>query len=130
MFPAALYDSVETYVVLKCVRTHDVIVVRIRNPHGYAAGLIDLTGNRLEFQGNFDVFGNDRFKNGKWKALVGAIGTGLLDRAALERRWIAHNRPLAGATLARPRKFESGRWLADFHLGNRNHCRGRLRECI
>jgi hypothetical protein len=128
LFPAALYDAIKAYVVFKCVRSHDVVIVCICNADRYATGLIDLPGNRLEPQGNLDIFRNDGFKNGKRKTIVFSVGTGLLDDSTRERRWIVYDRPSTGAPFARSRKFKTGWGFSGFHLGNRNDSCCRLRN--
>ena len=44
----AFDHAVEADVVLQRIGAHDIVVVGIGEPHGDAAGLVDLAGDRLE----------------------------------------------------------------------------------
>ena len=82
LFSTTFNNAVETNVVLKRIGTNDVIVVAIKETNGNACRLIDASRDRFEPYGNINVFGDDWFKNGERKTIVGSICTGLFDHSA------------------------------------------------
>src|SRR5258708_22304664 len=82
LFAAAVDDAIESDVILERVGAHHTVVVGIREPHRDAAGPIDLAADRLEAEFDVEVGGGEAVVNGEGKAVIGALGAALLDRAS------------------------------------------------
>src|SRR5215207_7485061 len=92
---------VETYVGFQSVRTHEVVVVRVAEPHRKAAGLVHAPCDRLYLGPDLNIRRHNGGVNQKRKSVLRRVLAHLCDSLAAGCPAILHHLPTAG--LARTR---------------------------
>jgi hypothetical protein len=93
-------------------------LVRAREPHRDAAGLVDRAADRFEPHRDLDVLGRDSVVNCQREAVIGAVLAGLRDRLLRRGGRVKHDFPRADRAFAGEREGEVGRRGSGLHAGD------------
>src|SRR5215471_19305126 len=116
LLSAAFDDAIKTNIVFERVGTNHVVVVAVENADGDTPGLINVAGDRFEFQGDINVLGGDGINNCEREMIIGSVRARLFNCAAGRGSLITDNNPSANIALSGSRKLEARRRRAELHF--------------
>src|SRR5438477_10726331 len=118
LLSSPVHDTIKADIVFERISAHDIVIIRAGEPHRDAAGLVNGTADRLEPNGDLDIFFRDRLINREREAVIGTVLTGLRDRLLGGGSRVSHDFPGADRATAGERKFKTRRRSSRLHTGD------------
>src|SRR5438552_10010029 len=118
MLSSPVHDTIKADIIFQRISAHDIVIIRVGEPHRDAAGLIDFPLHRLEVNRHVHVLGCDGLINREREAVIGAVLTGLRDRLLGGGSRVGHDFPGADRATAGERKFKTRRRSSRLHTGD------------